>query len=166
VEIDEGSIYRYDYVKLMIACRDATRVPKTAEGTLGLQLIDFGYEREIPDDNGSKVLKSGIVVTEDQQPPAKRTKADIPFMPPRNEGGSGKIDRQGSSHGAGKQVEDVFWFAPPKIDFKPRSQTKLLADAQKTYKNSHEEGEGEKVHIPENFEDSNSDSDSFTVRVQ
>jgi hypothetical protein len=85
VEIDEGSIYRYDYVKLMIACRDVTRVPKTKEGTLGLQLIDFGYEREIPDDNDSKVLKSGIVVIEDQQPPAKRAKADTPFMPPRNE---------------------------------------------------------------------------------
>lgn len=79
VEIDEGSRYRYDYVRLMIACRDVTRVPKTAEGTLGLQLIDFGYEREIPDDNGSKVLKSGIVVTGDQQPPTKRTKVDTPL---------------------------------------------------------------------------------------
>jgi hypothetical protein len=36
VEIDEGSRYRYHYVRLKIACGDITRVPKTAEGTLGL----------------------------------------------------------------------------------------------------------------------------------
>lgn len=118
IEIDEGSRYRYDYVRMKIACRDVTRVPRTAEGTLGLQLIDFEYERELYDDNGTKVLKSGIVVTEDQQPPAKRTKADTSFISSANDGGSGKADKQGTSHGTGKQadtgkqVDEVFWSAP------------------------------------------------------
>lgn len=61
IEIDEGSRYRYDYVRLKIACREVARVPRTAEGTLGLEIIDFGFERELPDDAGPKVLKSGIV---------------------------------------------------------------------------------------------------------
>ena len=35
LEVDEGTRYRYDYVRLRIACREVSRVPKTAEGTLG-----------------------------------------------------------------------------------------------------------------------------------
>jgi hypothetical protein len=31
MEIDEGSGYRYDYVRLRIAYRDVTKVPRTAE---------------------------------------------------------------------------------------------------------------------------------------
>lgn len=42
----------------------------------------------------------------------------------------------------------------------------MLADAQKAYKNTCEEGEGEKVHILETFEDSDSDSESFSIKVQ
>lgn len=113
IEVDEGSRYRYDYVRLKIACRDVTRVPKTAEGTLGLHLIDFGYE--LPEDNGPKVLKSGIVVTEDQQPPPKRSKADTPTMPPETDDESSRADKQGSSHRVGKQVQEVYWSAPPKM---------------------------------------------------
>ena len=44
IEIDENSRYRYDYVRLKIACRDVSKVPKTAEGTLGMYIIDFGFE--------------------------------------------------------------------------------------------------------------------------
>ena len=105
IEIDEGSRYRYDYVRLKIACGDVTRVPKTAEGTLGMYIIDFEFEREAPEDAGSKVLKSGIVVSEDTQPPAKKSKADLP---PMNQD-SGKKERnasanQGVNQRLGKQI--------------------------------------------------------------
>jgi hypothetical protein len=69
VEIDEGSRYRYDYVRLRIACRDVTRVPKSAESFLGMYLIVFGLEREVGLDNGSKVLRSGIMVGDPDIPP-------------------------------------------------------------------------------------------------
>ena len=69
VEIDEGSRYRYDYVRLRIACRDVTRVPKSAESFLGMYLIDFRFKREVGLDNGSKVLKSGIMVGDPDIPP-------------------------------------------------------------------------------------------------
>ena len=62
VEIDESSRFRYDYVRLKISCRDVTKVPKTTEGTLGMYIIDFGFEREVPEVRGERLLKSGIKV--------------------------------------------------------------------------------------------------------
>ena len=47
MEIDEKTRYRADYVRMKIACRDVHRVPKTAEGTLGLYFYDFTFEREV-----------------------------------------------------------------------------------------------------------------------
>jgi hypothetical protein len=77
IEIDEGTRYRYDYVRLRIACRDVARVPKTAKGTLGMYIIDFGFEREVFEVTGERVLKSGIKLkSNDSQPPAKRSKAN------------------------------------------------------------------------------------------
>jgi hypothetical protein len=64
-EIDEKTRFRVDYVRLRIACRDITKVPKTAEGVLGLTLYDFGFEREIFEEGNEKVLKSRIKVSED-----------------------------------------------------------------------------------------------------
>jgi hypothetical protein len=52
MEVDESTSYRYDYVRLRIACRDVTKVPKIAEGTLGMYIIDFGFERELPEIGG------------------------------------------------------------------------------------------------------------------
>lgn len=57
------------------------------------------------------------------------------------------------------------WSAPSNINFKSRSQVKLMADAQKKYKAPHTDEDGEKVHIPENFDDSDSNSDSFTQKI-
>lgn len=167
IEIDEGSRYRYDYVRLKIACRDVTRVPKTAEGTLGMYIIDFEFEREVPKDAGSKVLKSGIVVSEDTQPPAKKSKADLP---PMNQDFGNKERNipanQGVNQRSGKQIQEPYWSAPPKMDYKSRSQSKLMGDAQKGYNRSYAEGDGGKVHIPETFKDLDSDSDSFADKVK
>jgi hypothetical protein len=56
MEIDEKSRFRMDYVKLNITCRDVSKVPKSAKGTLGLCLYDFGFEREIPKDDNAKAV--------------------------------------------------------------------------------------------------------------
>jgi hypothetical protein len=48
-----------DYVRLRIAYKDISKVPKTAEGVLGLTLYDFGFEREILEESNEKTLKSG-----------------------------------------------------------------------------------------------------------
>jgi len=47
LEIDEKTRFRHDYVRVKIACRDITKVPRTAESTLGLVLHDFTFEREV-----------------------------------------------------------------------------------------------------------------------
>lgn len=49
VEIDEKSRFRADYVRVKITCRDVQKVPSTAEGTLGLHLHDFIFEKEVPE---------------------------------------------------------------------------------------------------------------------
>jgi hypothetical protein len=144
------------------------RVPRKAEGTLGLEIIDFGFTRELPEESGHKVPKSGIIVSDDQQPPMKKSKADTSIMPPEANSGPTLSISKNVVGDSGKAVQEAYWSAPPKINFKSRSQTKLLADAQKAYKNCVNEEEEGKIHIPKTFEDSDSesDSDSFTIKVQ
>lgn len=55
-------------MRLKIAYKDVSRVPKTAEGTLGMYIIDFGFESEILEGGGERSLKSGIKVGELSQP--------------------------------------------------------------------------------------------------
>jgi hypothetical protein len=66
----------------------------------------------------------------------------------------------------GKQAQALFWSAPPKICFNRRSQTKLMADAQKAISVPNDDGEIDKVHIPDTFEDSDTDSDSFIRKIK
>lgn len=164
IEIDEGSRYRYDCVRLRIACRDVSNVPKTAEGTLGMYIIDFGFEREMPEESGEKVLKSGIIVSDER--PAKKSKADVVADRQLQVDKGGEEDssksRQVSGKDTGKQTQQVYWSAPPKIDFKRKSETKLM---EKSYNDTSPDDDEGKVHIPDSFEDSETDSDSFTLKI-
>jgi hypothetical protein len=51
-------------VRVKIACRDVTKVPRTTEGTLGIHLHDFIFEREIPEGQKIKTLHNGIKINE------------------------------------------------------------------------------------------------------
>jgi len=75
MEIDEKTRFRADYFRVKIACRDLQKVPSTAEGTLGLCIHDFGFEREDPEESSMKTLSSGIIVGS-KEPPSKKHKAD------------------------------------------------------------------------------------------
>lgn len=78
MEIDEKTRLRPEYIRMRIACRDVTKVPRKAEGTLGLCLHDFIFEREVQDSDNVRVLSSGIrVSTGDSQPPSKKYKAEL-----------------------------------------------------------------------------------------
>lgn len=107
MEIDEGTRYRYDYVRLKIACRDVARVPKNAEGVLGLCVIDFGFEREMAKNSEGKSLKSGIKINDDPQPPPKRNKYDMESVKPssgaRNSDGTPAQNIKATDVAAGKQ---------------------------------------------------------------
>ena len=76
LEIDEKTRFRHDYVRARIACRDITKVPRTAESSLGLAVHDFHFEREVEVEGPEKTLKSGIKITEGgYPPPPKKFKA-------------------------------------------------------------------------------------------
>lgn len=79
--------------------------------------------------------------------------------------GSAELSQENKDSGKDHGKQQVYWYAPPKIDYKRKSQSKFMADAQKVYKEPGDDEEGEKVHIPDIFEDSDSDSDSFVVKV-
>jgi hypothetical protein len=87
MEIDERTRFRADYVRVKIAYRDLQKVPSTAEGTLGLYIHDFGFEREVPEDGSIKTLSSGIVVGS-KEPPSKKFKPDDQIKPVLNIGSS------------------------------------------------------------------------------
>lgn len=109
------------------------------------------------------------MVSDDQQPPPKRPKSTTPAPTPAKHITDQETSHQGTSSGLGKQVLEPCWTAPPKINFKPRSQTKLMQDAQKAYRSDaiNEADEAGKVYIPDTFEEeSESNSDSFTTRIQ
>lgn len=111
IDFAEGTRYRYDYVRLLIACRDVARVPRKAEGTLGMEIIDFGFSRELPEDPSHKILKSGIVVSDDQQPPMKKSKTDTSVMPSVTNSGPMSISKCAAGD-TGKTVQETYWSAP------------------------------------------------------
>lgn len=57
IAVDEGTRYRYDYVRLKIACRDTTKVPKIVEAFLGMYLMVFEFEREVTEDGIEKTSR-------------------------------------------------------------------------------------------------------------
>ncbi|XP_066316654.1 uncharacterized protein [Miscanthus floridulus] len=160
LEIDERTKLRHDYVRMKIACRGITKVPKIAESTLGLFLPDFTYERVVEVEGPIKTLQSGIKISEGEQPPpSKKYKADDNLSKdPQAKAAAqlgGKSANPGSDKSAGKKHSaNVTMSAPPKIGNLSTAGGKL--SVQKTYE---DDGKGEKVHIPETFEDSDSDSD-------
>lgn len=147
IEVDEGTRFRYDYVRLRIACRDVTKVPKTAEGAMGMFLIDFGFEREVTEGGNEKVLKSGINLGTDAPSSANKPKPVMEPANPTTENGNENSSiplRTDNDKAAGKQK--MIWSAPPKINVKAQDQSTFMKDAQKAYKRSWDEDE-EKVQM-------------------
>lgn len=60
IEIDEKTRLRNDFVRVKIACRDVTKVPASAESTLGMLIYDFFYEREVPEEEQNEGIKVGV----------------------------------------------------------------------------------------------------------
>lgn len=46
VEVDQRTLHKQKFVRVRIGCRDVTRVPEVAEGTIWPYLYDFKFERE------------------------------------------------------------------------------------------------------------------------
>ena len=46
-EIDKENMFKFEYVRVKIVCREVAKVPAVAEGNLGDYLYDFGFKREV-----------------------------------------------------------------------------------------------------------------------
>ena len=81
-----------------------------------MYLIDFGFEREVPEFGNEKVLRSGIKVGNDDPHPAKKSKSDREFGNSDANAGvkdnNSDLTKFNSEKSAGKQK--VYWSAPPK----------------------------------------------------
>ncbi|CAO2141448.1 unnamed protein product [Urochloa humidicola] len=73
--IDEKTRTKGDYVRMRIACRDAKKVPASVEGTLGLKIFDFFFEREVLYEEQPDEAKIGVQADEPSgQPNPKRVR--------------------------------------------------------------------------------------------
>lgn len=77
-ELDEKTRYKPEYVRARIACRDVTRVPRMAEGTLGIYVFDFHFEREVLDEEEPAEFQSEVKVKQNDEPPQpKKPRTDL-----------------------------------------------------------------------------------------
>jgi hypothetical protein len=79
IDIDEATRTNSEYVRVQIACREVTKVPVVAEGTLGLMIYDFSFEREMEAAEGNKMEKIPTKNHESGGPPSpKRPRVETP----------------------------------------------------------------------------------------
>jgi len=115
LEIDEKTRLRPEYVPMRIPCRDVTKVPRKAEGTLGLYIHEFIFEREVQESDSGKMLSSGIRVgTSDSQPPQKKYKYEVSTKDKQSGTVSSEQNKNHQTGFKGDNQKSVCASAPPK----------------------------------------------------
>jgi hypothetical protein len=173
LEIDETTRFRHDYVRTRIACMDVTVLPRTTQSTLGLFIHEFVYEREVKVDQNKKMLKSGIRVGDkDHESSPKRSRNDDKSTQGLNTNLGdkclGKFSRMGNDKDVNhSQSDKMAASAPPKMGSGSSKGYKLMSDAQKSFNRHVNDNDGEgRVQIPNNFEDSNTESETFSDKLK
>lgn len=170
-------------MRVKIACRDVQKVPRTTEGTLGLCLHDFIFEREIQEEETVRTLKSGIKITEKEHQ-SKRFKANDQPKPTLMIGTSSQGGPTNNGSGSSKSVQQqktasISNSGPPKIGTSGKSvemgvdqnqsknQDKAKMVVTDQFQQPQEDGElVEKVHIPDNFEESDAESETLSEKLR
>lgn len=67
-EIDDRTRLRSEYVRMKITYRDILKVPRVAEGNLGIYIHDFIFEREVVEEDPGRVSSSGTKVGDNDPP--------------------------------------------------------------------------------------------------
>ncbi|XP_066330294.1 uncharacterized protein [Miscanthus floridulus] len=170
MEIDEKTRFRLDFVRMKIACRDVSKVPKTAEGTLGIYVKDFIFEREIQDNEPVRTLTSGINVTDPDADPNKSYRAEEQGK--RGTQASQNVRQADTKIGAsinnGKpKTVSVTSSAPPKCNTQGQdNRMKTVVEHPKKNLVTANEIPAEKVHIPDTFEESDAESETLSDRIR
>jgi hypothetical protein len=148
-----------EYVRMRIACRNVTQVTATAEGTLGLKIYDFQFEREALDDLQSDKLKNGV--KNNDQPPqpspkkprtAEATQEVNQTSPKTCEGGG----KNYVSSGTGKTCK-----LAEAVD---KEGCKKWGAEERSHLMGSEQSDEDKVQIDEEVEDEE-ESEDFNVKV-
>jgi hypothetical protein len=74
LEIDQATLHKPEYCRVLIGCRDVSIIPETAKGVLGDYFYEFYYEVESIVVGGQSKNKSAIHVDNQQAPSPKRTR--------------------------------------------------------------------------------------------
>ena len=171
MDIDEKTRFRADYVRVKIACRDISRVPKTTDGALGLYIYDFTFEREVQGDGTIKTLSSGIKITEkDHQP--QRFKVDEPPKTLQITSSSSQGGNQNFGVGSDKNVQQhkaavTTNSTPPKVSggrIASNEKAKQVVTQQNIQPPNSEE-QVDRVQIPDTFEESDAESETLSDKL-
>ncbi|TVU24463.1 hypothetical protein EJB05_26904, partial [Eragrostis curvula] len=175
VDIDERSLYKQDYVRIKIACKDVTKVPPSTEGAIIPHMYDFFFEREVTMPSKPREIDIKISTSaQGEQPTPKKKKTNNV-----EEGSTSGAQQQGGHEVPDNQLEHMrqkvaeipkikfgSFSAPPKVAVKNvNTGAKLMADAQKTYgksviENDHGIQDGEEgVHNLLNWSPSDDEDD-------
>ncbi|TVU01395.1 hypothetical protein EJB05_53164, partial [Eragrostis curvula] len=98
--VDEKSLYRQDYVRIKICCKDVTKVPATAEGAIIPYMYEFSFKREvtIPTTNPNEPLRIQDKNDKDSQPNSKKPRMGDPEN--SNKGTGPSLGHSGGNYSA------------------------------------------------------------------
>lgn len=177
MEIDEKTRYRADYVRMKIVCRDVLKVPKVAEGTLGIHIHDFIFEREVQEGQTIKTLNSGMKITEKGPDPKKLKTVVQPTSQLGNVAVQGTSTTMDVSSSKGPQQQNANLThnsVPPQLheqcnvkgmDQKNGVMIESLP-AKEVLPGNDEEESADRVHIPTSFDESDTESDTLSEKLR
>ncbi|KAM0837337.1 hypothetical protein ACQ4PT_061728 [Festuca glaucescens] len=77
LEVDQATLHKPEYCRILLGCRDINSLPETTEGVLGDYFYIFSYEVEAVVAQGPPVLRNDVTVTNTSAPPSpKRARTD------------------------------------------------------------------------------------------
>uniref|UniRef100_A0A804LT84 DUF4283 domain-containing protein n=1 Tax=Zea mays TaxID=4577 RepID=A0A804LT84_MAIZE len=159
IEIDERTRLRNEYVRARIAYRDVTTVPGVVEGSLGLFLYDFFFEREIHSEEDEQFLDTGIRVDDSNQKAAKRSKYEGKMKKDKKVDYGNLEDGNIKQHDECSRKSQSYTYQMQGLDKNVSKGKNVGAEEGKTGK-SYSSCSGEeknKVHITDSEEDDDSD---------
>jgi hypothetical protein len=72
LEVDQATVHKPEFCRILLGCRDIDELPETAEGVLGDYFYDFSYEVESVVVRGPPAQKSAIPVSSSSVPPSPK----------------------------------------------------------------------------------------------
>lgn len=122
-QIDKENILKFDYVRVLIQCREPSKVPAVLEGVLGDYLYDFSFTREIPQEGTTNPVRSQWIRNDKTggNEGADGNKEEQQTKKPRMENSKPQNELPQSNS---KSNNTKMQSAPPKF----------MADAQRAYK--------------------------------